>query len=81
MSKTDPMIVPGGHGCSPEELSPEARMRLEHAGRWMAPSVEGRRIVTAGDGPDAVRDAAARAGVARSILDRVRPIEGCAADA
>jgi hypothetical protein len=74
MSETDSMIEPG----RPEprsELASEVQMRAEHAGRWVAWTIDERRIVADGDTPEAVRDAAEQAGVARFILDWIPPID------
>ncbi len=75
MSRSDPIIEPDQSGPPPGELAPEVRMRLEHAGRWVAWTSDGRRIVAAGETPEAVRDAAERAGEARFILDWIPPVE------
>ena len=45
-----------------QALPVRARLRLEHAGRWVAWSEDGRRVVAVGDDFDAVRSEARQVG-------------------
>ena len=55
------------------ELSPQAAMRLKHAGQWVAWTEGLGRIVAAGDSRDEVRSAALAAGVSRPICEWISP--------
>ena len=57
------------------ELPVQARLRLEHAGRWVAWTEDGRRIVAAADDYEAVRHAARRAGVERAVCEWLPPLD------
>jgi hypothetical protein len=57
------------------ELPTQARLRLEHAGQWVAWSEDGREIVAAGDEYQTVRAAARRAGVERAICEWLPPLD------
>jgi hypothetical protein len=73
----NPRAIP----CSePEPLDvtrwPEpARLRLEYAGRWVAWTEDGRRVVATGDDYASVRADAERAGVDRAILEWLPPLD------
>jgi hypothetical protein len=64
----------GPAGMSALELPEQARLRLEHAGRWVAWSDDFTRIMAAGDSYEAVRDAAHQAGVERTVEEWVPPV-------
>jgi hypothetical protein len=55
--------------------TPQAMMRLEHAGKWLAWSEDEGRILAVGDTAEAVRAAAAQTGHLRFIYDWVPPTE------
>jgi hypothetical protein len=57
-----------------EELPYPARMRLEHASRWIAWTQDMDRVIAAGDDPETVRTAALAAGVEGPILEWVPPV-------
>ena len=59
---------------SASELPEQARLRLEHAGRWVAWSEDGTDVVTVGDDPESVRQAARQAGSDRVVLEWVPPV-------
>jgi hypothetical protein len=64
-----------------DELPPDARARLDHAGEWIAWDRGMTRVVAFGSDLETVHDDAVRAGVARPILEHippapVRPVEG-----
>ena len=56
--------------------TPQALMRLHHAGKWLAWSEDEIRIIAVGDSPAEVRATAERSGHSRFIYDWVPPIEG-----
>ncbi|MFO0953718.1 MAG: DUF5678 domain-containing protein [Isosphaeraceae bacterium] len=56
------------------ELPEPARLRLEHAGRWVAWAEDGKSVVAVGDDPESVRAAARQAGTARAVLEWVPPV-------
>src|SRR4051812_11603116 len=62
-------------GSLASDLPAQARLRLEHAGRWVAWDEGGRRVVAAADDYEAVREAARRAGVERAICEWLPPLE------
>jgi hypothetical protein len=53
--------------------TPQALMRREHAGKWLAWSEDESRIVAIGDCAEEIRAAAERAGPPRFIYDWVPP--------
>ena len=57
------------------ELSQTARLRLEHSGRWVAWTEDGRRIVAAADDYAAVRDAARQAEVEKALCEWLPPLD------
>jgi hypothetical protein len=62
------------------ELPTQARLRLEHAGRWVAWSEDFNSVLAVGDDPETVRAAARQAGAGRAVLEwvpqvPVRPID------
>jgi hypothetical protein len=57
-----------------DELPVQARLRLEHAGRWVAWADDFTRVVAAGDDYVSVREAASQAGVARVVYEWVPPV-------
>ena len=56
-------------------------MRMEHAGKWLAWSLDESRIVAVGDTTEDVRRAAEAAGHTRFIYDWVPPAEDRQANA
>ena len=56
-------------------LPPQARLRLEHAGQWVAWTEDGRQIVAAGGEYEGVREAARRAGVERAVCEWLPPLD------
>ena len=58
-----------------EELPPDALIRLDHAGEWVAWDPETTRAVATGADLDKVRADAIAAGVARPIFEWVPPLE------
>jgi hypothetical protein len=54
-----------------DALPPDARVRLDHAGEWVAWDRGMTRAVASGSDPEAVHAEAVRAGVARPILEWV----------
>jgi hypothetical protein len=62
-------------GSPTDELPLQARLRLEHAGRWVAWTEDGGRIVAAADDYEAVRTAARQAGVERAICEWLPPLD------
>lgn len=59
---------------TPSELPTQARLRLEHAGRWVAWSEDFDRVITVGDDPETVRAAANQAGATGAVLEWVPPV-------
>jgi hypothetical protein len=59
---------------SATELPAQVRLRLEHAGRWVAWSEDFNSVMAAGDDPEGVRAAARKAGALRAILEWVPPV-------
>lgn len=57
-----------------DELPPDMRLRLEHAGRWVAWFEDFSRVVAVGDDPVVVREAARRAGFEHAPLEWVPPV-------
>ena len=57
------------------ELPAQARLRLEHAGRWVAWAEDFNSVVALGDDPAAVRAAARQAGAARAFLEWMPPVQ------
>lgn len=55
--------------------SPQARMRREYPGKWLAWSEDESGIVAVGDSAEEVRATAERAGHSRFIYDWVPPAE------
>jgi hypothetical protein len=53
----------------------QARLRQEHAGRWVAWSDDGRRIVASGDDFEVVRAAARQAGFERAVCEWLPPLD------
>jgi hypothetical protein len=64
----------GPASMSASELPDQARLRLDHAGQWVAWSEDFTRIVAAGDSYEAVRDAARRAGAEQTVKEWVPPV-------
>ncbi len=62
--------IPPTHGDTPQAL-----MRREHAGKWLAWSEDEVRILAVGDTPEEIRAAVERAGHSRFIYDWVPPAE------
>jgi hypothetical protein len=58
-----------------DEWPLQARLRLEHSGKWVAWSEDGSRIVAAADDYEAVRTAARQAGVERAICEWLPPLD------
>jgi len=58
-----------------DDLPADARVRLDHAGEWVAWDRGMTRAVAAGPDAEAVRAEAIRAGVACPILERVPPAD------
>ena len=56
-------------GVPASGLPPQARLRLEHAGRWVAWTEDGCRILATGDDYEAVRVASRQAGVERAVCE------------
>ena len=56
------------------ELPAQARLRLEHAGRWVAWAEDFNSVVAVGDDPETVRAAARNAGAARAVCEWVPPV-------
>jgi uncharacterized protein with PhoU and TrkA domain len=63
-----------GAGLTIDELPVQARLRLEHAGRWVAWAEDDQSILAVADTHDEVREAARRAGVARAVCEWVPPV-------
>ncbi len=59
----------------PQDDSPQALIRREHAGKWLAWSEDETRVLAVGDSAEEVRAAAERSGHSRFIYDWVPPIE------
>lgn len=55
--------------------TPQAMMRLSHAGKWLAWSEDESRILAVGDTVEEIRAAAERFGHSRFIYDYVPPAE------
>jgi hypothetical protein len=55
------------------ELSPQAAMRLAHAGQWVAWTEDYGQVVAFGDSRDVVRSAARSAGVDHPIFEWIPP--------
>ncbi len=55
--------------------TPQALLRLEHAGKWLAWSDDETRILAVGDTPEEIRAIAERVGHSRFIYDWVPPAE------
>lgn len=66
--------TPSRTGMSADELPVQARLRLEHAGRWVAWSEDFNSVLAVGDDREAVRAAARQAGAARALLEWVPPV-------
>ncbi len=58
-----------------EELPPDALIRLDHAGEWVAWDPEMTRAVATGADHDSVRAAAIAAGVDRPICEWIPPVQ------
>ncbi len=52
----------------------EVRLRLEYAGKCVAWSQDGKRIVASADDPKALREAIRRSGETRTIYEYIPPI-------
>lgn len=61
-------------GMSISELPLKVRMRLEHAGRWIAWSKDLTEFVAAADDPESVHEAVRKAGVANVVYEWVPPM-------
>jgi hypothetical protein len=59
---------------SASELPAQARLRMEHAGRWVAWADDFSSVVAVGDDPEVVREAARQAGAPRAVLEWVPPV-------
>ena len=57
-----------------EALPPDALVRLDHAGEWVAWDREMKRAVASGPDREDVRAAAVAAGVARPVCEWVPPV-------
>ena len=57
-----------------DELPVQARLRLEHAGRWVAWADDDRSVIAAADTFEEVREAAGRAGHLRALYEWVPPV-------
>lgn len=57
-------------------MEPQARMRLDHAGRWVAWSVGGQTIVAAADDFEAVQDAAKKSGHMHPVVEFIPSLDG-----
>ena len=76
MTRTNAPNTPRPGADRPEADWPiQARLRLEHAGRWVAWTEDGQQVVAAADDFEAVREAASRAGVARAIVEWLPPLD------
>jgi hypothetical protein len=58
-----------------EALPPDARIRFDHAGEWVAWDRDMKRAVATGLDPEAVHAAAVAAGVDHPILEWVPPVQ------
>jgi len=56
------------------ELPVQARLRLEHAGRWVAWAEDFNSVVAVADSYEALREAVPRAGGARAVVEWVPPV-------
>jgi hypothetical protein len=65
---------PQGEWLTREALPPDAIVRLDHAGEWVAWDRDMERAVAAGSDREAVRAAAVAAGVERPICEWVPPV-------
>jgi hypothetical protein len=59
-----------------EQLPVEARLRLEHAEKWVAWAPDNQSIIVSGEDHEEVREAARRAGFRRAICEWVLPVTG-----
>ena len=66
--------TPRSEWMSREALPPDALIRLDHAGEWVAWDYEMTRAVATGPDPVAVRAAAIASGVERPVLEWVPPV-------
>lgn len=76
MTRMNTHTTPHTEADRPEADWPiQARLRLEHAGRWVAWTEDGQQVVAAADDYETVREAASRAGVARAIVEWLPPLD------
>jgi hypothetical protein len=61
-------------GLTIDELPVQARLRLEHAGRWVAWAEDDQSILAVADTYEEVREAVRRAGVARAVCEWMPPV-------
>jgi hypothetical protein len=61
-------------GVPASELPTQARLRLEHAGQWVAWSEDFTRVVAAGDSFEAMRGAARQLGVTGTVSEWIPPV-------
>ena len=64
-------------GLSRDQLPPDALVRLDHAGEWVAWDHDLIRAVATGADMETVRAAAVSAGVARPVMEWVPPTPVC----
>ena len=73
MSRANPCVMPQT-GILMNQLPVQARLRLEHAGRWVVWSDDFTRVLAVADDPEAVREAARQAGATQAVCEWIPPV-------
>jgi hypothetical protein len=68
------VTVTSAAGVPASQLPAQARLRLEHAGQWVAWSEDFTRVVASGDSFEAMRDAVRRLGVMLTVSEWIPPV-------
>jgi hypothetical protein len=61
-------------GMTIDELPVKVRLRVEHAGRWVAWAEDDQSVIAAADTYEEVREAARRAGFPRAVCEWLEPV-------
>jgi hypothetical protein len=68
------VTITSAAGVPASELPAQARLRLEHAGQWVAWSEDFTRVVASGDSFEAMRDAVRQLGVTPTVSEWIPPV-------
>ena len=71
---TFPTVPPEERGVSFDQLPLKARLRFEHAEKWVAWAPDENSVIASGEDYEEVREAARRAGFPHAICEWVTPV-------